>query len=111
MAEFRTPTPHQVLKDNQLRREGRGPVRDLDIGYTALRIPEKTCVVDGSVVPGFRDLVNLFPELASDDHEIRKAAWKNLEAGELGDLYRVTQRSPRQVQRSTKYGSLGIIVK
>lgn len=108
---FKTPTPKHVLKDNQARREGVAPVRSLDDGYVSMRIPEKTTVVDGVVVPGYNALCQMFPELRSDDHAVRLAAWKNLEAGELGDLYRVTKRSPKQVQRATRHGNSGIIVK
>lgn len=90
-----------ILDDNQKRRNGSAPVRRLDEGYVALRIPEKDYYM----------LTRFFPDLKSKDEVVRLAAWKNLEASELGDKYRVTKRSPRQVQRAVRYGNKGIIVK
>lgn len=109
MKQFRTPTPSHVLKDNQARRDGIAPVRALDDGYVAMRIPEKDDHANG--IPGYKTLTRLFPDLVSTDEVVRLAAWKNLEAGELGDVYRVTKRSPNQVRKATRHGNLGIIVK
>jgi len=109
MTHFKTPSPAHVLADNQARREGRGPVRQLDDGYVALRIPERDDPKRGII--GYKTLCNLFPELKHPDPTIRLAAWKNLEDSELGDVYRVTKRSPRQVRRAAKHGNKGIIVK
>lgn len=88
-----TPTRSQVLKDNQQRRLGNAPVRRLDEGYVALRIPTEDWKV----------LRILFPDLQSKDHAIRLAAWKKLEASEIGDKYRVTRRSPNQVRRANNH--------
>ncbi len=109
MTQFQTPSPHRVLKDNQARREGVAPVRNLDDGYVSMRIPQWDDPKTG--VPGYHTLCNLFPELKAEDPVVRLAAWKNLEASELGDLYRVTKRSPKQVKKATRYGNQGIIIK
>ena len=90
-----------ILDDNVKRRNGSSPVRTLDEGYVALKIPEAD----------FYILTKLFPELKSKDNVVRLAAWKNLEASELGDKYRVTRHSPNQVKRITRHGNKGIIVK
>lgn len=92
---------NQVLEDNKQRRQGSAPVRRLDDGYVALKIPEHD----------YKLLCVLFPELRSKDPVVRLAAWKNLEASEMGDKYRVTKRSPRQVKAATRQGNRGIIVK
>lgn len=105
---FRTPSANQVLKDNQKRRNG-GPVRKLDDGYVSLRIPEHDDPKSGII--GYYTLVNLFPELRSEDPTVRLKAWKDLEASELGDAYRVTERSPNRVKRAVRHGNQGIIVK
>ncbi len=102
-------TPNQVLEDNQKRRQGSAPVRRLDDGYVAMKIPERDDPKTGVI--GYYTLVRLFPELKDPDPVIRLAAWKNLEASELGDMYRVTKRSPAQVKRATRHGNKGIIVK
>lgn len=106
---FKTPTANQVLKDNQARRDGQAPVRKLDDGYVSLRIPERDDPKTGVI--GYYTLIRLFPELKSTDPVVRLAAWKNLEDSELGDMYRVTKRSPKQVRRATRHGNKGIIVK
>lgn len=90
-----------ILDDNVKRRNGSEPVRRLDEGYVALRIPE----------PDYKVLRLLFPELNAKDPVVRLAAWKNLEASEIGDKYRVTRHSPNQVKRITRHGNSGIIVK
>lgn len=90
-----------ILEDNRLRRNGSLPVTRLDEGYVALKIPETD----------YKVLCMVFPELKDTDPTVRLAAWKNLEASELGDKYRVTQRSPNQVKRATRHGNSGIIVK
>lgn len=92
---------NQILDDNAQRRSGALPVTRLDDGYVALKIPEDD----------FQVLVMMFPELKAKDPVVRLAAWKNLEASELGDKYRVTKRSPNQVRRATALGNKGIIVK
>lgn len=94
--------PDQVVALNQEISRGNAaiPTR-LEEGYVALRIPTKE----------YYKLVRLFPDLKDPDPVIRLAAWKNLEASELGNRYRVQKRSPRQVQRATRQGNLGIIVK
>lgn len=107
--QFQTPNAHHVLHDNHQRRQGRAPVRKLDDGYVSMRIPEKDDPKTGVI--GYYTLCNLFPELKHPDPTIRLKAWKTLEASELGDMYRVTERSPRQVQRVVKRGNKGIIVK
>lgn len=96
-----TPNRRQVLRHNQAVRNGSAPVRRLDEGYVALKIPEDD----------FKVLKVLYPDLLSKDNAIRLAAWKKLEASEIGDKYRVTKRSPAQVKRATKLGNSGIIVK
>lgn len=106
---FKTPTPHHVLKDNQKRRDGVGPVRKLDDGYVSMRIPEYDDPKTGVI--GYYTLVRLFPELKAEDPVVRLAAWKNLESSELGNVYRVTERSPNQVKRAVKRGNQGIIIK
>ncbi len=102
-------TPNQVLEDNHQRRQGSAPVRKLDDGYVAMKIPERDDPVTGVI--GYYTLVRLFPELKHPDPVIRLAAWKTLEASELGGMYRVTERSPQQVQRATRHGNKGIIIK
>lgn len=109
MKRFRTPTPHHVLHDNHARRNGRAPVRKLEEGYVSMRIPEKDDPKTGVI--GYYTLLRLFPELKSDDPQVRLKAWKILEASELGDMYRVTERSPLQVQRAVRHGNQGIIIK
>lgn len=90
-----------ILDENVKHRNGTLPVRRLDEGYVALKIPEDDYYI----------LTRLFPELKAKDPVVRLAAWKNLEASELGDKYRVTKHSPNQVKRIAKYGNQGIIVK
>lgn len=109
MKNFKTPTPRHVLKDNQARRNGQAPVRKLDEGYVAMRIPTTDDPAKGII--GYKTLMRLFPELQSKDPQVRLAAWKTLEASELGDMYRVTERSPLQVKRAVRHGNQGIIVK
>ena len=92
---------HDILDDNKKRRDGSLPVRRLDEGYVALKIP----------VEDHKILCMLFPELNDKDPVVRLAAWKNLEASEIGDKYRVTRHSPAQVKRMTRHGNKGIIVK
>jgi hypothetical protein len=105
----RTPTPNEVLADNQQRRNGSAPVRKLEEGYVSMRIPENDDPKTGVI--GYRTLVRLFPQLVSKDPQERLQAWKDLEAGELGDMYRVTERSPLQVQRAVRHGNKGIIIR
>lgn len=105
----RTPSANEVLRDNHYRRLGRAPTRRLDDGYVALRIPERDDPATGII--GYYTLVRLFPELRSEDPDERLRAWKTLEASELGDMYRVTERSPSQVQRVVRRGNQGIIIK
>lgn len=107
--KFQTPTPNHVLHDNYARRQGRAGVRKLEEGYVSMRIPERDDPKTGVI--GYRTLVRLFPELRAEDPTIRLQAWKRLEASELGEMYRVTQRSPSQVRRAAKRGNQGIIVK
>lgn len=109
MKEFQTPTPHHVLHDNHARRNGQAPVRKLDEGYVAMRIPTEDDPKTGVI--GYRTLMRLFPELKDEDPTVRLKAWKILEASELGDMYRVTERSPLQVQRAVRHGNKGIIIK
>ena len=109
MKTFRTPTPNHVLHDNHARRLGRAPVRRLDEGYVSMRIPEKDDPKTGVI--GYHTLCRLFPELKAEDPQVRLRAWKILEASELGDMYRVTERSPAQVKRMSQRGNKGIIVK
>ena len=95
-------TRKQVLEANQQIRQGSTPLPTrLDDGYVALRIPKRDWPV----------LRKWDPELESLDPEIRLKAWKRLEAGPLGELYRVQKRSPKQVQRATRHGNKGIIIK
>ena len=84
-------------------------MRTLDDGYVSMRIPEKDDPTTGVI--GYYTLTRLFPELKAEDPTVRLAAWKNLEASELGDVYRVTQRSPNQVKRMVQRGNQGIIIK
>ena len=81
---------NRILEANAAVRSGSLPVRKLEEGYVALRIPTEDWKV----------LRRIYPDLESKDHKVRLAAWKKLEASELGDKYRVTKRSPRQVLRS-----------
>lgn len=109
MNQFKTPNAHHVLKDNQARRAGLAPVRSLEDGYVAMRIPQDDDPKSGVI--GYHTLCKLFPELKAEDPTVRLAAWKNLEASELGDAYRVTEHSPLQVQRIVRRGNRGIIIK
>ncbi len=109
MTHRRTPTANQVLADNEQRRRGSAPVRKLDEGYVSMRIPERDDPKTGII--GYYTLIRLFPELKSEDPTIRLQAWKTLEASELGDMYRVTERSPNQVKRAVRRGNQGIIIK
>ena len=83
----------RILEANQAVRNGSLPVRKLEEGYVALRIPTEDWKV----------LRRLYPELESKDHTIRLKAWKKLEASPIGDKYRVTQRSPSQVKRAADH--------
>jgi len=91
----------KILDENVQHRNGSRPVTRLEEGYVALKIPERDYYI----------LTRLFPELKSKDEVVRLAAWKNLEASELGDKYRVTKHSPAQVKRIARQGNQGIIVK
>ena len=88
------PTRQKILEVNQQFRQGslQKPVA-LDEGYVAMVIPTKD----------FKILKIIYPDLASHDHEIRLKAWKKLEASPLGEIYRVTRRSPNQVRRSNNH--------
>lgn len=92
---------NNILLDNQKRRNGSAPVRALEEGYVSMKIP----------VEDFKRLCAAFPELQAEDPTVRLKAWKDLESGELGDLYRVTKRSPNQVRRAVRRGNQGIIIK
>ena len=92
---------NKILDENVKHRNGSLPVTRLQEGYVSLKIPERDYYV----------LTRLFPELKSKDPVVRLAAWKNLEASELGDKYRVTKHSPAQVKRIAKHGNQGIIIK
>lgn len=95
-------TPEQVVDLNQKISRGNDDApRRLEDGYVSMRIPTQE----------YHRLLRLFPDLKNPDPVIRLAAWKDLEAGELGDRYRVQKRSPRQVLNATRKGQLGIIVK
>ncbi len=95
----RTPNRAQILEANNRIRRGNTPLpTKLDEGYVALRIP----------TDDYKVLRVLFPDLESEDPQIRLKAWKALEASEVGDKYRVQERSPLQVKRSNNHG---IIVK
>lgn len=101
-AAIRRLTTRQVLEANHKIRTGNSPKpTDLPDGYVSLRIPEDHWPV----------LRRFDPELESPDHEIRLKAWKRLESGPLGELYRVTPRSPAEVRRSTRHGNRGIIIR
>ena len=102
-------TANEILKDNQQRRAGSAPVRRLDDGYVAMKIPERDDPKTGTI--GYYTLVKLFPDLKNPDNSVRLKAWKILEASELGARYRVTERSPQQVQRAVRRGNQGIIVR
>ena len=102
-------TSNQILRDNQQRRSGSAPVRKLDDGYVSMKIPERDDPKTGTI--GYYTLVRLFPDLKSKDPQLRLNAWKILEASELGAIYRVTERSPAQVQRAVRRGNQGIIIK
>lgn len=87
-------TRNQVLQANQQIRQGSTPLpMKLDDGYVSMRIPKQDLPV----------LLKWNPDLESPDHETRLKAWKELEAGPLGDLYRVQKRSPNQVRRSNNH--------
>lgn len=97
-----TPKRNTVLEANNRIRSGSTPLpRRLEDGYVSMRIPERDWKV----------LKRWDPELVSRDAETRLRAWKRLEAGPLGDLYRVTARSPLQVNRAAKLGNSGVIVR
>jgi hypothetical protein len=102
-------TANQILDANNKLRSDASSVRRLDDGYVSMRIPEKDDPKTGII--GYYTLIRLFPDLKHPDNSIRLRAWKILEASELGAVYRVTQRSPQQVQRAVKRGNQGIIVK
>jgi hypothetical protein len=72
----------KILEHNKQLQLGNAPVRRLDEGYVALKIP----------LEDWKVLQRLFPELQSKDKDIRLKAWKTLEASELGEKYRVTPR-------------------
>ena len=90
-----------ILDDNKKRRDGSLPVTRLEEGYVAFKIPERD----------YKVLTRLFPELVSPDEVVRLAAWKNFEASELAERYRVTKHSPRQASHIARHGNRGIIVK
>lgn len=90
-----------ILDDNKQRRDGVLSVRRLDDGYVAFKIPEAD----------FKILTQWFPELVAPDPVVRLAAWKNFEASELSERYRVTRHSPQQANRIARHGPRGIIVK
>lgn len=85
---------NRILEANAAIRNGSLPrPARLEEGYVALRIPTEDWKV----------LRRIYPELESKDHTTRLKAWKKLEASELGDKYRVTQRSPSQVKRAADH--------
>lgn len=89
-------TRRKILRHNQMAREGRAPVRRLDDGEVAFKIPTDDMKV----------LVRLYPELVSKDGKARLAAWHKFRKSPVAEKYLVT-RTPRQVQRSQR----GIIIK
>lgn len=96
------PTRKQVLALNRDVRQGTAPrPRRLEEGYVSMRIPTRD----------YKLLKRYDPELFHPDHEVRLRAWKRLEAGPLGDVYRVTERSPLEVRRAARHGNRGIIVR
>lgn len=93
-------TTRGVLEANHEIRQGRAPIPTaLDDGVVDMRIPKDH----------YRLLVIIFPELESHDHDERMAAWRALY--EAAPEYRVQLRSPKQVQRQTRLGNKGIIIK
>ena len=76
---------NRILEHNQQVRNGSAPVRKLDEGYVALKIP----------VEDWQVLRKVYPELEAKDHTTRLKAWKKLEASELGEKYRVTPKRRR----------------
>jgi len=90
-----------ILDDNKKRRDGVLPVRKLDEGYVAFKIPESD----------FKILCGWFPEMKATDPVVRLAAWKNFEASEMAERYRVTRHSPQHANRIARHGPKGIIIK
>jgi len=88
MTSIKESLRNSVLDANRGIREGRtnGP-RRLDEGEVTFRIPDTDYPV----------LLILFPDLASKDHAVRLAAWKQLRHSPVGEKYLVT-RTPRQVK-------------
>lgn len=76
---------NRILEHNHQARLGNAPVRKLEEGYVALKIPLEDWTV----------LKRVYPELQSKDKDIRLKAWKKLEASALGEKYRVTPRRTR----------------
>ena len=72
----------KILEHNKQLQLGNAPVRRLEEGYVALKIPMEDWTV----------LRKLFPELESKDKDIRLKAWKTFEGSELGEMYRVTPK-------------------
>lgn len=76
---------NRILDHNYQARQGNAPVRKLEEGYVALKIP----------VEDWQVLRKVYPELEAKDHTTRLKAWKKLEASALGEKYRVTPRRHR----------------
>lgn len=86
-----------ILDQNHAMRDKRLPgPRRLEDGEVAFRIPTEDMPV----------LIRIYPELNSQDHAVRLAAWKKLRNSPVGEKYLVT-RTPNQVKRS----QTGIIIK
>lgn len=71
-----------VLRDNQLAREGRVETQHAPFAEHRLRIPYQD----------YMALTRLFPGLNSSDHAEFEAAWARLDASPLADPYRVRSR-------------------
>ena len=88
------PTRQQILEVNKQFRQGSLQKPNApDVGYVSMVIPTKD----------FKILKIIYPDLASKDAQVRLKAWKKLEASALGEVYRVTRRSPNQVRRSNNH--------
>ncbi len=86
-----------ILDHNHQVRDGRLPKpARLDDGEVVFKIPTQDMKV----------LVRVYPDLVSNDHAVRLAAWKKLRGSPVGEKYLVT-RTPAQVKRSQR----GVIIK
>lgn len=73
-----------ILEDNKARRDGTAP-KPMNLGFAgvALRIPE----LDYKVIQA------MYPDMTSQDHEIRKRAWQKFANSPASEPYRVHRKT------------------